>query len=102
MKKEFKKLLAMERGYMRINEISYLYRWTFDALGNKVDKLVITFDSPTGMVSSHTAEIKSRDTEGIAKEIAQHIKVFAEMWAREEANKILGGYIDGEIWEPKQ
>ena len=93
MKKEFKKLLSMENGYMRINKIAWLHRWNLDALGNKVDKLVITFDSPTGSVSLHAAEIKSRDTEGIAKEIAQHIKVFAEMWARDEANKVLGGHI---------
>lgn len=98
MKKEFEKLLAMRNGYLRINKLAILHRWQEDALGNDADGLKIIFNSPTGRTSFYTAEIQARDTEGIAKEIAKHIKAFADKWAREEVNRILAGRIDGKIW----
>lgn len=98
MRKEFNQLLAMKNGYLRINKLAILHRWQEDALGDGVDGLEIIFNSPTGRTSFYSAEIHARDTEGIAKEIATHIKAFADKWAREEANKILAGRIDGKIW----
>ena len=98
MRKEFKQLLAMKNGYLRISKLAFLHRWTEDALDNDVDGLKIIFNSPTGRTSFYTADIQARDTEGIAKEIARHTKAFADKWAMEEANKILAGRIDGKIW----
>lgn len=98
MKKEFNQLLAMKNGYLRINKLAILHRWQEDMLGDEVDGLSITFNSPTGRASFYTADIQARDTEGIAKEIAMHTKAFADKWAREEANRILAGRIDGKIW----
>ena len=98
MKKEFKQLLSMKNGYLRINSLAILHRWQEDMLGDEVDRLRIDFKSPTGQSSFHDADIQARDTEGIAEEIATHIKAFADKWAKEEVNRIKGGRIDGEIW----
>lgn len=98
MRKEFKQLLAMKSGYLRISKLAILHRWTEDALGDDVDGLEIIFNSPTGRTSFYTADIQARDTEGIAKEIAIHTEAFADKWAREEVGRIKGGYIDGKIW----
>lgn len=98
MKKEFKKLLAMENGYLKLSKIALLHRWQHDALGTSVDRLTISFDSPTGSVSFYSAEIEARDTEGIAKEIAQQVQAFAEKWAEEEAKRMIAGRIDGDVW----
>lgn len=95
MRKEFEQLLAMRNGYLRINKLAILHRWQEDALGDDVDGLEIIFNSPTGRASFYTRDIKARDAEGIAKEIATHIKAFAEKWAREEAIRVLAGRIDG-------
>jgi len=95
MRKEFKQLLSMKNGYLRINKLAILHRWQEDALGDDVDCLRIDFNSPTGRSSFYAADIQARDTEGIAKEIAMHTKAFADKWAKEEANRILAGRIDG-------
>ena len=98
MKKAFERLLAMKNGYLRINSLAILHRWQEDALGDDVDGLEIIFNSPTGRASFYTKDIKARDTEGIAEEVATHIKAFADKWAKEEVNRIKGGRIDGEAW----
>ena len=98
MRKEFNQLLSVKNGYLRINKLAILHRWQEDALGDDADGLEIIFNSPTGRTSFYTADIQARDTEGIANEIARHIKAFADKWAMEEANKILAGRIDGKIW----
>lgn len=98
MKKEFKQLLSMKNGYLRINKIAVLHRWQEDMLGDEVDRLRIDFSSPTGQPSFYAADIKARDTEGIAEEIAMHTKAFADKWAKEEANRVLAGRIDGKLW----
>ena len=98
MKNEIQGLLAMRNGYLRINKLAILHRWQEDALGDDVDGLEIIFNSPTGRASFYAKDIKARDAEGIAKEIAMHTKAFADKWAMEEANKILAGRIDGKLW----
>ena len=97
MKKELKELLARESGRMKLSAICYLQRWTKDGIGEDVDKLTINFDSPTGSVYFYSAEIENRTTDGIAQEIAQHTKAFAEKWAEEEAKKALGGRMEFRI-----
>lgn len=98
MKKEFERLLAMKNGYLRVNSLAILHRWQEDMLGDDVDGLRIDFNSPTGRSSFYSADIQARDTKGIAEEIAMHTKAFAEKWAKEEANRVLAGRIDGKIW----
>ena len=99
MKKEFKKLLESEHGALKISEIAVLERTQHDYFGNEIDKLEIIFINPTGRVDFYTGEIKSRDTEGIAKEIAEHTRKFAEKWTEEETTKILSGKMDFRFWE---
>lgn len=98
MRKEFEQLLAMRNGYLRINKLAILHRWQEDALGDDADGLDIVINSPTGRAYFYVEDIQARDTEGIAKEIATHIKAFADKWAKEEANRVLAGRIDGKIW----
>jgi hypothetical protein len=99
MKKEFKKLLESEHGALKISEIAVLERTQHDYFENEIDKLEIIFVNPTGRVSFYTGEIKSRDTEGIAREIAEHTRKFAEKWTEEETTKILSGKMDFRFWE---
>ena len=70
MKKELKELLKSEQGTLKINSVSVLRRWTKDALGTNVDKLVIEFSITRPYDYSY--EIKSRDTQGIVSEIMKH------------------------------
>lgn len=91
MKKEFKRLLDASNANLRISNIAKLYRYTRDGLGNDCDRLQIIFNSPTGCVSFYTADIEARTTEGIAREIGEHTKAFAEKWAAEESRKMLAG-----------
>ena len=101
MKEEFKKLLESEHGAMRISEIAVLERTQHDDFGNEIDNLKIIFINPTesSIVGFYIGEIKSRDTEGIAKEIAEHTRKFAEKWTEEETTKILNGKMDFRFWE---
>lgn len=95
MKKEFKELLSMESGTMRINEITHLTRWTRDTItGEEIDKLYIWFDSPTGSRLFYNAEITARDTEGIAAQIAEHTREFSRRWADYETSRIINGRAD--------
>ena len=48
MKKELLKILDSEDATFRLNNISYLHRWTKDALGNDVDRLELEFDHING------------------------------------------------------
>lgn len=93
MKKEFKELLACKHATVQITELAWLKRWTNDGYPefNPVDRLVIEFNSPTGARTFYTGEIVSRDTEGIAREIAEHTKAFAQKWAETEANRMIAG-----------
>lgn len=69
MKKEIMNLLNSTEGTFRINNISYLKRWTVDALGRKVDRLTLEFDSINGVrFSIYDTEIIARDYAGIIAE----------------------------------
>ena len=69
MKKEIMNLVNSEEGTFRINNISYLKRWTKDAMGCKVDRLTLEFDSINHVrFSIYNTEIIARDYEGIIAE----------------------------------
>ena len=72
MKKEIMNLINIksdEATYFRLNNISYLRRWTMDGLGNEVDRLTIEFDTINEVrFSLCDREIRSRDYAGIISE----------------------------------
>ena len=93
MKKDIVNLLNSESGYFRINNISYLSRWTKDALGNNVDRLTLEFDSINGVCFSvFDREIKSRDYDGIIRECQDITQRFSEEIARTLCNNLGAGY----------
>jgi hypothetical protein len=69
MKKDIMALLKSENGTYRLNNISYLKRWTIDGLGNNVDCLTIEFDNINNVNYGYSSyNIFSRDYDGIIAE----------------------------------
>lgn len=97
MKKEINDLLAARNATLKLNKITYLKRWTVDGMGNKVDRLNVTFDSPSGRVSFYTQEIESRDLPGIINEASEAVKIFAQKYAEETITQFKAGRIDGTL-----
>ena len=95
MKKEVMNLVNSNEGKFRLNNVSYLKRWTLDGLGNKVDRLELEFDTINNVCFSlYDREIKARDYDGIIEEC----KALTERFFKEVSDtlsKNLGaGYIN--------
>lgn len=93
MKKEINELLKCKNGYIRINRITRLRRWQEDALGDKVDRLEVVFDNPTGSVSFFSKDIKSREFKDIVAEIEDATREFLQTWQQEVISEIHNGRI---------
>ena len=86
-------MVNSEEGTFRLNNISYLRRWSKDALGNNVDKLVIEFDNINNVCFSlYDREIKSRDYEGIIGECEEKIQLFLSEVSKELCSNLKAGY----------
>ena len=93
MKKELLEVLASEEGSFRLNNISYLRRWTKDGLGNKVDKLKIEFDNINQVnFSLYDTEIKSRDYDSIIKECIEKTQLYLAEVSRSLCSDLKAGY----------
>ena len=93
MKKEIMNLITSSEGQFRINNISYLKRWTKDGMGEDVDKLTLEFDNINNVCFSiYDQEIKSRDYDGIIRECQELTKRFMQEVERELLNNISVGY----------
>lgn len=93
MKKEIMNLITSSEGQFRINNISYLKRWTKDGMGEDVDKLTLEFDNINNVCFSiYDQEIKSRDYDGIIRECQELTKRFMQEVERELLNNIRVGY----------
>ncbi len=69
MKKEILNLINSKEGTYKLNNVSYLKRWTKTAIGEDVDMLELRFKNLNDVCFSiYDTEIKSRDYEGIIKE----------------------------------
>lgn len=74
---DFKSDETKDVEYFRLNNVSYLKRWTKDAFGNDIDRLEINFDTINDVnFSIYDREIKSRDYEGIIRECQEITKAF--------------------------
>lgn len=86
-------LINSEEGTFKLNNVSYLVRWTKDAMGNKVDMLRLEFDSINGVrYSLYKNEITARDYEGIIKECETLTNAFFAEVARSLTSNLKAGY----------
>lgn len=93
MKKEIMELVNSEEGTLRINNVSYLHRWTKDGLGNKVDKLVLEFDNINHVnFGIANRDIESRDYDGIVRECEDLTNRFFAEVSRRLTSDLKAGY----------
>lgn len=93
MKKELMNVINSEDGTFKLNKISYLRRWTKDALGNDVDELTLEFNNINNVCYSIAdRKIKSRDYEGIIEECEEITKRFFEEVSRKICSDLRAGY----------
>ncbi|MEE0265275.1 MAG: hypothetical protein UD936_06565 [Acutalibacteraceae bacterium] len=93
MKKEIMELINANEGTVRLNAVSYLTRWTVNAMGEKVDMLRLEFDSINGVrYSVFKNEIVARDYNGIIKECEAITNAFFAEVARSLTNNLKAGY----------
>lgn len=68
-------LIAADNGKLEVNPLCYLHRWTASAIGTKVDKLAVEFNSINGMGRfCGSVEIQARDYSGIVAEVETAIR----------------------------
>ena len=92
MKKEIFDLIKSERGTCRLNNYSYLYRWTKSGMGKDVDELVIEFEHLNGIEYTVSRPIESRDYEGIIEECQQATDEYFAYVAEKIKNNLRAGY----------
>ena len=93
MKKEITRLLKQEEGTLKLNNLSRLRRWSKDLFGEKVDMLVLDFETVNNVrYGVGNTEIKSRDYEGVLEEIKNLTEQFLECVKLELINNLENGY----------
>lgn len=93
MKKEIMELLKSADGVYRINNISYLKRWTRGPLNNNLDCLELRFDNINhANFSIYDTKIRSRDYEGIIKECEELTQAFLLEVSKRLCNNLKAGY----------
>lgn len=93
MKKNIIKLLQSDNGVYRLNNISYLVRWTNDGLGNEVDYLTINFENINGVNYGFSFYIiKARDYDGIIAECEKATNKYLTEVAKRITKDLKAGY----------
>lgn len=93
MKKEIMNLVKSDDGMFSLNNMSYLKRWTRDALGNKVDRLEIRFCVINNMYFNNCVyEIEARDYDGIIEECAKATEAYFTEVQRKLISNMRNGY----------
>lgn len=96
MKKEIMRLVnsdEKEARVYRLNNVSFLRRWNYDGLGNRVDILELFFDNVNGVnYSIYNTRIKSRDYEGIMQEIEKLTEKFFKEVTKRTIKDLKAGY----------
>ena len=94
MKKEIKALLNSENATLEINHILQLKRWTKDAIGTNVDRLVLETKTINGSTRYHKSiEITSRTTAEIMDEVNAGITKIMMDIADDMSKRWRGGLI---------
>ena len=91
IKKEIMNALKND-GVVKINEVSYLKRWTKDGLNNPCDGLSLTFRYITGIKGGWVYDIDARNYEGIVDEICEKTKAYFADCAMTAASNLRAGY----------
>lgn len=93
MKKEIINLINSTEGRYRLNNISFLYRWTENGMGKSVDCLRIEFDTLNGVCfSMSNCDIVARDYDGIITECQAKIDAYLSMVSAELCKNLRAGY----------
>ena len=86
-------LVKSEYGTFALNNVSYLRRWTHDALGDKVDRLEINFRTINNVYFNDCIhEIEARDYDGIIEECAKATEVYFAEVQRKLISNMRNGY----------
>lgn len=93
MKKEIMNLINSEQGIFRLNNISYLHRWTKNAIGNDVDMLMLEFDTINNVsMGGRNFDVLSRDFEGIIEECQKITSEYLLSVSEELCKNMRSGY----------
>ena len=96
MKREIMRLVnsdEKEARVYRLNNVSFLRRWNYDGLGNRVDILELFFDNVNGVnYPIYNTRIKSRDYEGIMQVIEKLTEMFFEVVTERTIKDLKAGY----------
>lgn len=93
MKKEIMNLVNSEQGIFRLNNISFLKRWTKDAIGNDVDKLMLEFDTINNVsIGIRNFDVLGRDYESIIEECQKITSKYLLSVSDELCKNIRSGY----------
>lgn len=92
IKKAIMAAVKANEARVNINEIAHLYRWTKSAIGEDVDEMEISFKYICGVKGGWNKAIKSRDYEGIIKEIEAATTEYFSMCAEQMNRNLRAGY----------
>lgn len=90
--KEIKALLKAEEGIVKVNNISFLKRWTKDALGDACDCLELKFDYLSGVKGGASYRIDARTYEGVMEEIEEAIRDYFTSCMNKTLSNLKAGY----------
>ena len=90
--KEIKTLLKAEEGMAKVNDISYLKRWTKNALNDACDCLELRFDYLSGVKGGASYKIDSRTYEGVMVEIEEATRDYFTSCMNKTISNLKAGY----------
>ena len=92
LRKEIKDLLKAEEGMTKVNDISYLKRWTKDALGDKCDCLELRFDYLSGIKGGASYRIAARTYADVMTEIEEATRDYFTSCMNKTLSNLEAGY----------
>jgi 3-dehydroquinate dehydratase len=90
--KEIKALFKAEEGMAKVNDISYLKRWTKNALDDACDCLELRFDYLSGVKGGASYRINSRTYEGVMAEIEEATRDYFTSCMNKTLRNLKAGY----------
>ena len=92
IKSDITKMLNDGEGAVKISDIASLHHWTKTALGEPCDELEVKFKAMAGIKGGTRYPIKSRDYDGILKEVMDRTKEYFMECAYQSNKNLQNGY----------
>ena len=92
IKLEITQMLKDGKGDVKISDIASLHHWTKTALDEPCDKLEVKFKAMAGVKGGMRYSIKSRDYDGILKEVMDRTKEYFMECAYQSNKNLQNGY----------